>query len=160
VYALAVVLCAMLIFSGFGSLFSTRVSRFGRQGIVTASLAVALTLVGYRLGIDTALHATLATPLGSRIALALAMLALPSALMGLPFPAAVAALDTYDRASVVRVWVVNGYFSVLGACLAMVISISFGFGVVLLTGAATYALAAAAWPSFQTIRERPVAKIP
>jgi MFS family permease len=136
----------MLTFSGLGSLLSTRLSRFGRRGLAAASLAVALTLVCYRFGLDSALGATLAASVSHRIALALAMLALPSTLMGMPFPAAVAALGEHERASVVRAWVVNGYFSVLGACLAMVISISFGFGFVLLTGAAIYGLAAVVWP--------------
>jgi hypothetical protein len=143
VYALAVVLCAMLLFSGLGSLLSGYVGRYGRKGIVVASLAVALTLVGYRAGMDLALHTTLAASLGYRIAMALVLLALPSTLMGVPFPAAVA---TLDPSSVVRVWVINGYFSVLGSCLAMIISISFGFSFVLLTGATVYALAAFVWP--------------
>ena len=91
------------------------------------------------------LSATLALSLAARIALSLALLAPPALLMGMPFPAAVAALTRTRPELVVRGWVLNGYFAVLGACSAMIVSISFGFGAVLLVGAALYALAALAW---------------
>jgi hypothetical protein len=144
-YALAVVLCALLVFSGLGSLLSPRVAAHGTRGVVIAASAVALALVVYRLGLDAVLSATLAQPLSLRVALALCMLALPATLMGLPFPTAVRALGDGRRALVVRGWVLNGYFSVLGACLSMILSISFGFGVVLLLGAVLYGLAAYTW---------------
>jgi len=135
------VLCGMLIFSGAGSLLSTRVRR-----VTLAAAAVALTLVAYRFGLDACLHATLAQPAGVRIAIALALLAVPAVLMGLPFPAAIAALGEARRGLIVRGWVINGYCSVLGSCATMILSISAGFGVVLLTGAAIYGLAAVLWP--------------
>ena len=144
-YALAVVLCGMLICSGLGSLLSARLHARA-SGVALAAGAVALALVLYRFGLDAWLRASLAQPLAVRIALALLLLALPATLMGMPFPAAVAALGDARRAHVVRGWVINGYCSVLGSCLAMMLSISFGFGLVLLTGAAIYALAAVLWP--------------
>ena len=149
VYALAVVLCGMLVFSGLGSLVSARLPRL-RSLPSRAALparAVALCRVAYRYGLDACLHATLALPVGARIAHALLLLALPATLMGMPFPTAVSALATARQGLVVRGWVINGYFSVLGSCVAMVLSISFGFGLVLWTGAVIYALAAWVWPS-------------
>jgi hypothetical protein len=142
VYALAVVLCAMLAFSGVGSLFSSAPARRGTRGVVLVASAVAVALALYRLALGPALDATLAQALPLRIALALVLLAPPALLMGMPFPAAVALLGDERRDLIVRGWVLNGYFSVLGACAAMVLSISFGFGAVLLVGAALYALAA------------------
>jgi hypothetical protein len=139
-YALAVVLCGMLVFSGLGSLLSARL----RTPVLPAS-AVAVSLIAYRLGLDVCLHATLAEPIALRIVLALALLGLLSTWMGMPFPAAVARLGEARRGLVVRGWVINGYCSVLGSCLAMILSISAGFHAVLLTAAAIYALAAVLW---------------
>jgi hypothetical protein len=148
-FALAVVLCGMLIFSGLGSLLSG-VVRGRRYGVILPAVAVAVSLVAYRFGLDACLRATLAQPVATRIALALALLAVPATLMGMPFPAAVASLGEARRGLVVRGWVINGYCSVLGSCLAMILSISVGFAVVLLTGAAIYGLAAALWPRART----------
>jgi spermidine synthase len=144
-YALAVVLCGMLVFSGLGSLLSARL-RAHPRGVVLPAGAAALSLLAYRFALDPVLQATLSQPVAARIALALALLALPATLMGMPFPAAVAALGEGQRGLVVRGWVINGYCSVLGSCLTMILSISAGFAVVLLTGAAIYALAVALWP--------------
>jgi len=135
----------MLIFSGLGSLASPRLSQRSRYVVIATAGAVAISLTGYRLVLDPLLQATLALPLPTRIVLTLMVLALPATLMGIPFPAAVAQLGDTRRDLVVRGWILNGYFSVLGACLAMMISISFGFGTVLLLSATIYALAALLW---------------
>jgi hypothetical protein len=138
-YALAVVLCGMLLFSGAGSMISGKL-----RSVVLPASAAMLALIAYRFGLDAFLRATLAQPLAIRIALALACLSVPATLMGMPFPAAVQRLD---RDLVVRGWVINGYCSVVGSCLAIIVSISSGFHVVLLVGAALYGAAAALWPS-------------
>jgi spermidine synthase len=139
-YALAVVLCGMLVFSGVGSLLSARL-----RGPVVGAAAVALSLIAYRIGLDACLSGTLAQPIALRIAIALVLLALPATWMGMPFPAAVARLGEARRGLVVRGWVINGYCSVLGSCLAVILAISIGFHAVLLTAAAIYALAAVLW---------------
>jgi spermidine synthase len=138
-YALAVVLCGMLMFSGLGSLLSAKL----RPAL--AAGAVALALLAARAVLDPVLHATLAQSTAARIALSLGLLGLVATWMGMPFPAAVAALGEARRGLVVRGWVVNGYCSVLGSCVAMIVSISIGFGAVLLIAAALYALAAWLW---------------
>ena len=74
------------------------------------------------------------------------VLAPPAMLMGIPFPTAIEALGAKRQDLVVGGWVVNGYFSVLASCLAMVLSISTGFKLVLLMGAVIYAAAAVARP--------------
>jgi hypothetical protein len=89
----------------------------------------------------------LSLALGARIALAIAFLAVPATLMGMPFPLAIAQLAAARPGLLIRGWVINGYCSVLGSCLAMILAISFGFGFVLLLGAAAYALASYLWAS-------------
>ncbi len=145
-HALAVALCALLIFSGIGSFLSDKLPGTPRSRLTMSCAAVALVLIGYRSLMDPIMQATLAADISVRIAIVLALLSLPATLMGMPFPTAVAALGDSRRDLVVGGWVVNGYFSVLGSCLAMVLSISFGFSGVLLIGAGIYAVAAIARP--------------
>ncbi|HKU37660.1 MAG TPA: hypothetical protein VJR89_05920 [Polyangiales bacterium] len=143
VYALTVVLCGMLTFSGVGALASGVLSR-GR--VARAALLVAVCLVAYRLGLDAFVQSTLGLPLAARVALALAVIALPATLMGAPFPTAARHMAALEHTALTRGWVVNGYCSVLGSCLTMIVSISFGFGTVLASAAAIYACAALVWP--------------
>jgi hypothetical protein len=67
--------------------------------------------------------------------------------MGMPFPSAIAQLAAARPGLLIRGWVINGYCSVLGSCLSMILAISFGFGFVLLLGAAAYLLASYLWAS-------------
>jgi hypothetical protein len=141
-YALAVVLCALLVFSGLGAMISGRLPGRPTRVLVLCCLTIAAVIVSYRFGMDLILDRTLHLPLTGRIALVLGLLSFPALVMGMPFPTAVRALGERDQDAVVAGWVANGYFSVLASCLAMVLSISFGFGVVILIGAAAYVLAA------------------
>jgi hypothetical protein len=144
-YALAVVLSALLVFSGIGSLISGWLGARVQRAAVLSAGSVALCLVLYRFGLDSVLHATLSLALGTRIALAIALLALPATLMGMPFPLAIAQLAAARPGLLIRGWVINGYCSVLGSCAAVILSISAGFHAVLLTAAVIYALAAVLW---------------
>lgn len=142
-YSLSLVLCAMLTFSGLGSLASARLYDRGVRATSLVCAGIALTLAAYASFADPMLGATLGAGLPARIALTLLLLAVPGFLMGMPFPLGARRLGEGQRDRVVGGWVVNGYCSVLGSCLALVVSISGGLRLVLLAGAAAYFLAAA-----------------
>jgi hypothetical protein len=141
------VLSALLVFSGLGSLMSSWLAQRSQRAAALAAGSAAVCLLLYRVGLDAALQSTLALALSLRIAMAVGLLALPAMLMGMPFPLAMSQLAAARAELVIRGWVVNGYCSVLGSCLAMMLAISFGFGFVLLTGVAAYALASWLWLS-------------
>lgn len=113
-----------------------------RLGALCAAVAAALVL--YRFALDPLLAGTLHLPLPGRVGMVLLLLAPVATLMGMPFPTALASLADDPSGLAIRGWVANGYFSVLGSCLAIIASISFGFQAVLMTGAAIYLLGAAA----------------
>jgi len=150
-YALAVVLAAILVFSGIGSRISANLPVSKPVSIITSCAGIAFFIAGYRFLMDPVLNATLYMDLGVRIVIVLLLLSIPATLMGIPFPVAVAGLSRSRQDLVVGGWVVNGYFSVLASCLAMVISISCGFHVVLLLSAVIYAMAAISRPVVENI---------
>jgi hypothetical protein len=63
-------------------------------------------------------------------------------LMGFPFPFGLEWLEKSQSRLVPWAWAVNGCASVVAAVLAAILSLSVGFGVVLLLGAIFYAAAA------------------
>jgi hypothetical protein len=134
-YALAVVLFAILLFSGVGSAISHRFS----LGLVLALLPA---LVGvYVLGLPRLFEATLALPLWARMVVAVATLAPPGFLMGIPLPKGIALLEERSPSLIAWAWGVNGAVSVVASILAALLALSFGFSVVLILGAASYAVA-------------------
>jgi hypothetical protein len=148
VHALSVVLFALLASSGLGSALSSRVVRGDARRLAAVAGAVALLLVVEGVGLQRVFEAGLAWPFAARCALAVALIALPGALMGMPFPTSLArgaaARDEEARGPwVAQAWVLNGYASVVGSVGAMIVAIAWSFTAVLAAAALCYALVAA-----------------
>ncbi len=152
VYALSVVLFALLVSSGVGSALAPSLIGSRPRRLAAVALAVAGCLVLYRFGLQAIFVAGLGWPIAARVALSVALIALPGTLMGMPFPTGL----TFGSAPhagggeswVARAWVLNGYASVVGSVGAMIAAMAGGFSVVLLLAAVCYVVAAAmAWRS-------------
>ncbi len=134
-YAMAVVLFAILLFSGVGSAVSHRLP-------LRPVLALLPVLVGgYTLGLPRLFEVTLAVPLWARLVVAVAMLAPPGFLMGIPLPKGMGLLEKRSPGLIPWAWGVNGAVSVVASVLAALLGLSWGFSGVLLLGAACYAAA-------------------
>ena len=62
--------------------------------------------------------------------------------MGMPFPLGLRRVAETAPAFIPWAWAINGFASVLSAALAVMLAITFGFTVVLLTAVMLYGLAA------------------
>jgi hypothetical protein len=92
------------------------------------------------------LHAALGWPEFLRAAVSLAALAPLSFAMGLPFPGGLAWLNEDAPSLIPWAWAINGCASVIASVLAAIFALSWGFTVVMLMGAAAYALAGLSSP--------------
>jgi hypothetical protein len=131
VIALAVVLFAILLFSGLGSL---TVRRWRLP--VGLALLIALIVVYPLLLPATGLF--LAQPQWARILLTIAIIAPLGYLMGLPFAGGLQVVEKYQPGLVPWAWAINGSFSVISAVLAVMVALSWGFSAVLWLGAIAY----------------------
>lgn len=131
-YALSVVLAGVLFFSGVGSFVSSRV-RGSRDFWVVFALFAALVL--FRVAATPILAASLQAPFAARVAISFALIAPLGFLMGLPMPLALARVP---RETVPFLWGVNGFFSVVGSVLAVIVSINVGFGLTFAGAALCY----------------------
>ena len=66
--------------------------------------------------------------------------------MGMPFPLALAGVGAETEALIPWAWAVNGCASVVGAVLATLLAIQFGFIFVVVVALVLYGLAAAVFP--------------
>lgn len=152
VYSLAVVLFSVLVFSGIGSALSSRI----KHPQVALGFVIALAAV-YPLLLDPLFEAALPLSDPLRIAISVLLLAPLALFMGMPFALGLARLADADARATAWAWGVNGYTSVVGSILTVVISIAAGFTFVIWTGAAVYAVALVA--SFFLGRPRPAAPV-
>ncbi|TLM65678.1 MAG: hypothetical protein FDZ69_08795 [Deltaproteobacteria bacterium] len=141
IYALAVILCALLVSSGCGALLSSRLPEARlRRGLPAALLALVLLSLWYGFGLPPLLERWLGLALPLRCLIAGLLLLPLGVLMGMPLPLGMR-LFHRDGSAVPWSWGVNSATSVLGAILAVAVAMNAGFTVTLLIGTLLYLLA-------------------
>jgi hypothetical protein len=147
-YAVAVVLCAFLLFAGLGSRFSRRVAAKLRAArlrpLIWVVAVVALIASSYLALLPAVFHPLLPLPNAIRIALSIALIAPLAFAMGMPFPLGLAGV-TGPPQLVAWAWGINACASVVAAILATLLAIHFGFSTVIALAMALYLLAAVAY---------------
>ncbi len=146
-YALTVTLMSLLVFTGLGALLSPRI---GNRPRTVPMLLVGITglTVFYVLGLTPLTDSLLGLPIAARVPIAFVLLAPLGICLGLFMPLGVRAVSTLTEARreyVAWGWAVNGFSSVVGAVLATLLSMVYGFHMVLLLGLAAYLLALLTW---------------
>mgnify|MGYP001824844008 FL=1 len=137
-YAFTVVVSVLLVFSGVGSAFA-RASWLPGRTVFVFLLVMAFLLP---FSVQQLSGFLLNLPLWGRMVFSILGLAPLGILMGLPFPLGIAWLQTKSRIGIPLAWAVNGCASVIASVLAAMISLSYGYKIVLLLGACAYACAA------------------
>jgi hypothetical protein len=143
-YGLSVVLFAMLLSSGIGSLLTGAVDRSGRRAAAPLALLVGVLAV---FGVATPLliRAFEAATTPGRIAVAIAILFPIGLLMGMAFPLGMRLASARAPALTPWLWGVNGATSVCASVLAVAIALNTGIASSFWTGVACYVTAALAF---------------
>jgi len=140
-YALIVVLFAILLSSGMGSLTTQRVpaqQTTARLQWVILALVSILALQIIFLG--ALLRWTQQWALVARLAVCIAVIAPTGFLMGQPFPLGIKWVHNHQPESIPWLWAINGAASVVGSSLATIIALQTGFRSASLLGVVCYAL--------------------
>jgi len=147
-YSIAVTLGGMLLASGVGSALSSRLpwQAITRVTVVAAVLVLLLSANAWLL--DDVVRGALAWPIVSRILLALLVVGIVGALMGVPFPTGLSMLAGKGEGMVAWAWGMNGVASVMAPLVNLMISVTFGLRVALLSAAVLYLLALLAFRSW------------
>ncbi|MBL4752912.1 MAG: hypothetical protein JKY52_04825 [Flavobacteriales bacterium] len=140
IYSAAIVISIMLISSGIGSYFSSRL-RTHRKTLLKITGIVAVFILFYAFFIGPFLSSTVGLHISTKIGLTCALIALPSFFMGMPFPIGLKAVNIISTSDVPWAWGINGCVSVVSTTLAVIIAVEFGFTVVMLFSAAAYTIA-------------------
>jgi SAM-dependent methyltransferase len=142
-YALAVVLFALLLFSGVGSFLTQGIQTAGLARSIRLGLGVLLVVVvAYILALPPILRATQGLPLLGRGALVVVLLIPLGLLMGRPFPLGLRWAEANGaRALMPWLWAANGTLSVVGSVSATILAIQYGFQVAFMVGWSAYLLA-------------------
>ena len=141
----ALVLTAMLVFSGIGSMAADRLAAASHKVMAGAALVVSGWCGVAIFGLQPMMIATLSWPWLARAALIVTFLAPVSLGLGFPFPLGLARLA--DGRALPWAWALNGAFSVVATPSANLLARGVGIDGVLLGAAILYALAVLTFPA-------------
>jgi len=130
VYTFAIVLAALLMFTGGGAYLSGRYSnsqRVVRNAIIL--LSVLLLLASFFL--PALLRQAIALPMSGRVLLSIILILPLGVLLGMAFPSGIRMLTNQNAALIPWAWGVNGFFTVIGSVIALILSMMIGFKAVL-----------------------------
>ncbi len=139
-YAISVVLFALLLFGGFGSFLTEKVSEAKISQIVR--LALLLILVGILLTAFVTsglLEHMVGWSWMARLIIAVLLIAPLALLMGMIYPLGVRRLTQMKQQELVPwMWGINGICGVMASVLGMLLAMNVSYTAVLLTGAMAY----------------------
>lgn len=144
-HTFAVVIFSLLAAAGAGSILSRRWhlhtgSRW--RWIFLAIIGIGTVFV---FGYDWLFYQALSYTLYVRILVAFLMIAPLGFFLGMPFPLGIDRLGAIEPRGIPWAWGMNGFFTVFGGFLGLVLSFWIGFHAVLLLGVAAYVLAFATY---------------
>ena len=139
VYAASFVICAMLLSSGAGSYFSSRLFP-GRIVIRKILLLIIIILLLYTFLLSPLLNIVAGYPDLLKVFISLPLVAFPAILMGMPFPLGMRAVAAVGEKNVPWAWGINSSVSVISAALATLMAVELGFSAVIFSAAVFYAL--------------------
>ena len=143
IYALAVVLFALLFFSGNGSLLSERLSGDPRTNLRNVLVGIIALSCVYIVAITPVIELLLGSSIFVRIGVTVLLLGPIGILLGMAYPLGITILRGYGEELVPWAWGMNGVMSVVASVLAIFIGSKIGFTAAFMTGVAAYAVALA-----------------
>jgi hypothetical protein len=137
IYAVATVISVMLISSGLGSLYSSKL-KLDVKKLTRLTAFISALIIAYALTLGFVLGQTVGWPLWGKLILTVLAIGVPAFFMGMPFPMGLQLVSKKHQSQVPWAWGINGCVSVISTSLATVIAVEFGFIVVLLLAAVAY----------------------
>ncbi len=141
VYATALVLATLLIFSGSGSYFSHRFSEAGFTTSRTGALIAGLILL-YTFLLMPVLDTTMSWPLIFRVIFVFLLMGPPAFFMGMMFPFGLRQLSDRNETHIPWACGIDSYLSVSATALATLIALEAGFTLVMGFAAIAYGISA------------------
>ena len=136
-YALSVVLCALLIFTGVGSLL-TQFARDQRRLLVGALVGNVVFIALSSVVLPKVLIGLIDRSFTARVLISVAALLPIGLTLGMAMPIGLRQVGQHDPGAVPYAWGANGLASIVGSVLAVFVALNFGFRVAGLLAAACY----------------------
>jgi len=144
-YSLIVTLLSVLTFSAIGSLCASRYVSTRNRAVWTLFGSLVAIMLLHTYALPPVVDALAGAPLAGRVAVAIGFIAPLGFVLGAFMPLGlhtVSGLTRHSQEYVAWAWAINGFFSVISSVLTTILSMAYGFSLVLGLGIAVYGVAA------------------
>jgi len=139
IYSTAIVISSLLIFSGIGSYYSSKIHLIPKKHLLLfLSIVLLVSILAFML--VPVFQKTILLSLSGKIGIVVLCLAPLAFLLGMPFPLGLQLLTSNNSEAVPWAWGINSYFSVISTSVATVLAVEFGFRSVFIFAAMAYCL--------------------
>jgi len=145
--AFALVLTAMLVFSGLGSALAGRFTDNPKQGLTYACVGVFAWIILMALILDNLLEALLGWHLVGKLLVLILLTAPLGVALGFPFPLGLTLFRGKNSHFLPWAWSLNGSFSVVATPLANLLAVSSGYKLVLFVSLFLYIIVYLTFPA-------------
>ncbi|NIM18694.1 MAG: hypothetical protein GTO51_00365 [Candidatus Latescibacteria bacterium] len=139
-YSITVTLFSILVFTGLGSMISGRWFRAPGRRAALVPIALAVLLGLFILFASRMTSTFVALPLIPRILIAVGTLAPIALVLGVPFAFGIRLLNRFNPSIIPWAWAVNGFCTVIGSILTVVLTMNLGFNFVFIAAIVIYAV--------------------
>jgi MFS family permease len=140
VYTFAIVLTSILLFTGFGAYLSGRYAMQAKRLIQTSVFLLACLLLTYSFFLTPVLRYAIGLPMWGRIVLTISLILPLGILLGIPFPSGIQIVNKQEPSFISWAWGINGFFTVIGSVVSLILSMMIGFQAVLWLAIVIYLL--------------------
>jgi hypothetical protein len=151
------------VFSGLGSLLSQRLAPSAGTVVAVVFVVLAALTAFYAWGLDPLMDSALDQALAVRVLVALLVTAPLGLCLGMFMPlglGVVSGMSPHPDEFVAWSWAVNGFFSVIGSVLSIILAMSIGFRAVQAIALGVYAIAVLAFLALRRQAARRAAEAP
>ena len=141
VLTFATVLAGLLISSGLGATWSAQFGQDPHRALRRILPILLVVLVVCSVVAPLVFSVALGWLLPARLALTIVLIAPLGFVLGMPFPLGLRAVQGFAPQLVPWIWGVNGFFTVIGSVIAVMLGMTIGFTGALVAAGVCYALA-------------------
>lgn len=140
IYSVSIIITTLLISSGIGSFFSSKIFNEKRR-ILYCGISISIIILFYIFLFNSILLSIFSLPVFIKALFTIIMIFPLGFLMGIPFPNALSQIKKHNPQSYPWAWGINGFFSVISIIIATILSIKFGLTTVFIIATICYLLA-------------------
>ena len=137
VYSVAAIVFSLLLAAALGSLYSNRSLNVSRS-LKNSVAFICISILFQILIAPILFQKFLSAPFAARMALSVLFIFPAGFFMGMPFPLVLSWMSRSFQSFVPWAWGMNGYATVLGSVLSVILALNFGFRSVLIVAGAIY----------------------